>query len=366
MNFEFSEEQHAISDMANSLFSDYCTDEKLLAYTEAGDTIMQGAWDSAKETGLHNLFVSEDLGGSGLGILDLMIVLVAQGRYLAQVPLWRNQVAIAVLSEYASEDLTALLQTASSGEAQITCASGQNELAAGAGLLLADNQLNGINKTVADTRYSRYALLNAEQNGDACLALVDLKGEGISLAQGIMNHGGMVADIRCENVTPLAVVSGDAVIKFNQLSIACLAALQLCVSERQLERTVEYVSERIQFDRAIATFQAVQMTLADCKIATEALKSCLWQLCYRIDAGLSATSEALATAYHACETGHIVGHKAQHVHGGFGVDISYPIYRFLYWSREIRSNLGGSQAVLESLGDWLSENDTLGWKYDLE
>ena len=58
--------------------------------------------------------------------------------------------------------------------------------------------------------------------------------------------------------------------------------------------------------------------------------------------------------------------KEHYVHGGIGVDLTYPIHRFLYWSRGLCLALGGSAASLERLGDWLSDNDKLGWKYDLE
>ena len=133
-----------------------------------------------------------------------------------------------------------------------------------------------------------------------------------------------------------------------------------------MRRTVTYVNERRQFERAIATFQAVQMSMADAHIAIEALRSTLWQLVYRLDAGLPSPSEALAVKYLAAECGHLVGHKAQHVHGGIGVDLTYPIHRFLYWSRALGITLGGSAATLERLGDWLANNDKLGWKYDLE
>ena len=92
----------------------------------------------------------------------------------------------------------------------------------------------------------------------------------------------------------------------------------------------------------------------------------LWQLVYRLDAGLPSPSEALAVKYLAAECGHLVGHKAQHVHGGIGVDLTYPIHRYLYWSRALGITLGGTAATLERLGDWLANNDKLGWKYDLE
>jgi alkylation response protein AidB-like acyl-CoA dehydrogenase len=56
---------------------------------------------------------------------------------------------------------------------------------------------------------------------------------------------------------------------------------------------------------------------------------------------------------------------AQHVHGGIGVDVTYPIHRFLFWSRALGLALGGSEYQLAKLGDWLANHDSLGWKYDL-
>lgn len=365
MDFQLNEEQTAINDMATSLFADFTTDEKLLAYTESGSTVMQEAWDSVNETGLDLLFVPEVLGGSELGMQELSLILQAQGAYLAQVPVWRNQVALRILHEFG--DCDALLHSAVAEKSLFTLHNVSAFEAKGGQLTLdASGTVSGKVAAVADVQYSRYALLLAQDSESQKIVLVDLNDPQLQRVEGVSTHGGAIADLHLTSVTPLVVLDEAAVAKLQILSIAALASQQLGVSERQLKRTVEYVNERVQFDRAIGTFQAVQMALADCQIAVEALRSCLWQLNYKIDAQQPATSEALATAYHACETGHFVSHKAQHVHGGFGVDISYPIYRFLYWSRDIRASLGGTQGILAELGDWLSDNDTLGWKYDLE
>jgi alkylation response protein AidB-like acyl-CoA dehydrogenase len=136
------------------------------------------------------------------------------------------------------------------------------------------------------------------------------------------------------------------------------------VTQQQLRRTVDYVSERKQFDRVIGSFQLVAGQMADGHIALEALRTSVWQLVYRLDAGLGAAPQAWATRALANDTGHRVGHMAQHVHGGIGVDISYPIHRFLYWSRALNAVLGGTEHQLARLGDWLADNDNLGWKYD--
>jgi alkylation response protein AidB-like acyl-CoA dehydrogenase len=79
-----------------------------------------------------------------------------------------------------------------------------------------------------------------------------------------------------------------------------------------------------------------------------------------------AAAEADATKYLAGEAGHRIGHLAQHLHGGIGVDVSYPIHRFQLWSRALGMTHGGSAAALSRLGDWLAGHEVLGWKYDLE
>ena len=162
-----------------------------------------------------------------------------------------------------------------------------------------------------------------------------------------------------------AVLPAAAFAWLQPRAIAALAALQLGVTQQQLRRTVAYVSERKQFDRAIGSFQLVAGQMADGYIAMEALRSSLWQLVYRLDAGLGTQPQAHAVRALANDTGHRVGHMAQHVHGGMGVDVTYPIHRFLYWSRALAVALGGTEHHLAALGDWLADNDNLGWKYDL-
>lgn len=125
-----------------------------------------------------------------------------------------------------------------------------------------------------------------------------------------------------------------------------------------------YVTERKQFERPIGSFQLVQGKMADCQMAVEALRSALYQLVYRLDAGFAAQSEAYATRILAIECGHLVGHAAQHVHGGIGVDITYPVHRFGCWSRTLNSAHGGIEQNLAALGNWLAHNDKLGWKYN--
>lgn len=372
MNFNLSEEQLAIADMAKSLFTDTCTDQYLRDYDEAGQGTMSDLWSASIETGLHGVIIPEANGGIDLGMMELSLVLQAQGGSLAQVPIWRHQVAATAIARFASDTHAQVIEDAAQGSNLLTLAYNLVNTTASVGMTAVESNdgvtLNGSVQAVAVADKADFVLLSFSLSNETRWALVDTKAKGVSLIAGQMTQGEEVADITLDNVViasaaVLAVEADDWIVP---RVFASLAALQLGVSEAQITKTVEYVSERKQFGRAIGSFQAVQMTMADTKIALEALRSNLWQLCYRLDNDLPCEHEAYATAWHACDAGHKIGHAAQHVHGGFGVDVSYIIFRYLYWSRAISLNLGGSPALLAKLGEVLSVNNKLGWKYDLD
>lgn len=372
MDFELSEDQRAIAEMAGSLMSDYCTDERLRDWDLCGQPYMQDLWHSCVQTGLHALAIPEAAGGSGLGMTELVQILDAQGGALAQVPLWRHQLAATTLAEFGDKALAPWVEQAVAGSGLLTLSLDGLNTVRGIELEASAEEggwrLDGRVAALALAEQSVAALVLARVMGQPRLVLVDLSQSGISRVAGVMTHGEAIADLdlRGVNLSNQQVLPAAALDWLAPRAVASLAALQLGVSAEQVHRTVAYVSERQQFGRCIGSFQAVQMSMADTHVHLEVLRSALWQLCYRLDAGLPAPSQALATAYLACEAGHRIGHTAQHVHGGIGVDLTYPIHRFLYWSRALSCALGGSSMILERLGDWLSDNTTLGWKYDLD
>jgi alkylation response protein AidB-like acyl-CoA dehydrogenase len=372
MDFELSEDQRAIAQMADGLFVDHCHDDYMRQWDTSGEPMMAPLWKLCVETGLQALAIPEEHGGSGLGMTELMLVLQAQGKALAQVPLWRHQLAAATLARYDASDSSGWIAKAASGEALLSLSI--NGLSSALGIELqarscADGwSIHGRVAALSLGDQAGAALVLVQVEGQPRLLLLDLSASEVQRVSAVLTHGEAAADLHIQGlvVNDEALLPAEAVAWLELRSVAALAALQLGVSEGQISRTVAYVSERRQFERSIGSFQAVQMSMADTHIAVEALRTMLWQLAYRIDAGLPAPSEALATAWMACEAGHRIGHIAQHVHGGIGVDLTYPIHRFLYWSRGLSLALGGSAASLERLGDWLNDNDKLGWKYDLE
>lgn len=372
MDFSLTDDQRAIAEMADSVFRDYCTDERMREFDLAAQPFMQPLWQTCIETGLHALAIPEDFGGSGMGITDLYCVLRAQGCGLGLVPLWQHQLAAACLAKHAGQSQRELIEQAAAGTLLLSfslqglaASRGVNlRLCAQEGRLLLQGQASAVDVAAQ----ANQLLLVAETADGPRLVLLDPQAEGVELVAGVANHGLAVADVQCRNVLiePDQLLPVAALPWLEQRAIAAVAAVQLGVSEEQVRRTVEYVNQREQFGRAIGTFQAVQMSMADCHIAIEGLRTCLYQLCYRLDCELPSDSEAFATRFLCTEAAHLIGHKAQHVHGGIGVDLTYPIHRFLYWSRYLSLVLGGSAATLERLGDWLANNDKIGWKYDLD
>ena len=363
MDFQLSEDQRAFADMAQSLFADYCTDDKLREHDASGQPFMQELWQQCVAAGLHSILVPEAAGGLGLGMSEMLAVLEQQGRALAQVPLWQQQVAAAAVVRFA-EGQDAVVQSAMQGE--LLALSLQAAVATrGPALQLQGDRLKGQLQAVPLGEQAQMALVAAAAGDEIKLVLVNLQADGVSRVAGMREDYCAVADISFRNTPVLAVLGGRALDWVHEAAIACLASLQQGVTQEQLRRTVEYVSERKQFDRPIGSFQLVQGQMADGYILMQAQRSALSQLVWRLDAGLPCVPQAHAVRAQSNELGLKVGRVAQHVHGGMGVDVTYHIHRFMFWCRALAAELGSAEQHLEALGQWLADNDTLGWKYDL-
>jgi len=141
-------------------------------------------------------------------------------------------------------------------------------------------------------------------------------------------------------------------------SIVVGAAVQAGVVERALELTAEHARTRVQFGRPIGSFQAVAQRLADAYIDVEAVRLTMWQAAWLLAAGEPglAVEVAVATAkFWAADAGHRVAHTAVHVHGGLGIDVSYPVHRYFTAAKHHEFALGGATTQLRRIGLALAE-----------
>ena len=142
-----------------------------------------------------------------------------------------------------------------------------------------------------------------------------------------------------------------------------LCATQAGVVARALELTAEYARRREQFGRPIGSFQAVAQRLADAYTDVEAVWLTMWQAAWLLADGRPddpAVAAAVATAkFWAADAGHRVAHTAVHVHGGMGIDTSYPVHRYFTAAKRAEFTLGGATAQLRRLGDLIATRNPI-------
>jgi len=134
-----------------------------------------------------------------------------------------------------------------------------------------------------------------------------------------------------------------------------LAALQIGVCDAALAQTAAHLNEREQFGRTLSSFQGTMLRMADAGIDTEALRVTAWQAAWRLDEGKEADEAVLVAKWQAAEGGQRVVHATQHLHGGTGADIGYPIHRYFLWGKQIETELGGPSLTLARLGQLIAD-----------
>jgi alkylation response protein AidB-like acyl-CoA dehydrogenase len=137
------------------------------------------------------------------------------------------------------------------------------------------------------------------------------------------------------------------------------AATALCVQEAgackaAVEMTARYTSERRQFGKPVAEFQAVGQRAADAYVDAEGVRLTAWQAAWRLDAGLPASAEVAVAKFWADDGAQRVVHGCQHLHGGVGVDRDYPVHRYFLMIKHLSLTLGGTAVSLLRLGDILA------------
>lgn len=116
-----------------------------------------------------------------------------------------------------------------------------------------------------------------------------------------------------------------------------------------LELTAEHVGNRRQFGKPLATFQAVAQQIADVYIAARTLHLATWSAIWRLGTGRDARSALDVAAYWLTEELPKAMHTCHHLHGGIGVDISYPMHRFYALGKDLVRFAGGVEERLDQL-----------------
>ncbi len=205
-------------------------------------------------------------------------------------------------------------------------------------------------------------LLVPARTGEATSAvfLVDPSAEGVALAREEAVSGEPQWTVRLDGVVVSAEVvlgaadqGGEIVGWIADRMMAAICAMQTGVCEEALAITARYVNTREQFGSKLGTFQAVGHRVADAYIDTEGIRLTALQAIWRLEAGVDAHDELMVAKYWAAEGAQRVVHAAQHLHGGIGMDLDYPIHRYFRWAKVLELTLGGASPSLLALGQSL-------------
>jgi len=362
MDFSLSEEQQAITDLAQQILQEEASHERQRELEKAGwpdgARFDPQTWKALADAGLLGTAIPEAHGGAGLGFLPLAAILEQVGRSVAPVPILETLVLGGLpLAEFGSDaQQEAWLPKAVSGNAVLSAALvGDAPVAASAD---GDGyRLDGTRLFVPSGATADAILVPARSDAGSAVFVVrgdaaGLSSEPLETTTGRPEVKLSLEGVRVERGDLLgAVGDGDRIVDWITLratSAICMMALGAC--EVALELTSEYVKTRKQFDQPIAMFQAVGHRAADAYIDTEAIRLTAWQAAWRIDAGEDAAKQVAVAKFFASEAGKRVVHAAQHLHGGVGVDREYPLHRYFLAVRHLELSLGSGTPQLLELG----------------
>lgn len=372
MDFSFSEDQNAIRELASQIFTDKVTDDYLLNFTRDGSVYDAELWALLAEQGLLGVAIDEACGGSGLGFTELCLVLQEQARRLAPVPLLSNLVmgALPIAQFGSAAQQQRWLPGLAAGEHQVTAAIAERGMIDSTFVPVSASlgeqwRLNGSLQAVPYAEQAACILVPAtDTEGNTHVFLVETGADGVAVTSQETSLGRIQGTVTLSGV----LVAGDAVLGelaqgaeivdwIEQHANCAIAGMQVGATDEALRRTAVYTCERKQFGVPIGSFQAVAMRAADAYIDIEAMRSTFWQALWRLSEQLPAAAEVRAAKYWACRGGHRVVYATQHLHGGIGVDVSYPIHRYFLFAKQLEFMLGGRNAQLTGMGRYLAGSD---------
>jgi len=353
MDFSFTEEQDMLRISARDFLAKECPKARVRELNKDEIGYDPQVWHRMAELGWMGLVFPEEYGGMAASFMDLVILMEEMGRTILPGPFF-STIALCALAllEYGSSDQKArFLPQITTGEAvwafALTESSGKTKASeVGLRATLRDNGyiLEGHKLFVADAHVADHILVVARTEDSErpergiTLFIVDAGGPNVKM-EAIPTVGG---DRQFKVTFDGAVVPEDsilgkvgegrdivdfilrraAVLKCAEMSGACQAVLDM---------TSGYAKERIQFDRPIGSFQAIQHKLADMLIDVEAVQYLLYQAAWGINIGSPSPWHISAAKAKANEAYQRICIEAIAAHGAIGYTMDHDIG--LYYRR---------------------------------
>ncbi len=366
MDFRFSEDQETVGKVARQLFEHRAAPEQLSELEARGVRHDPALWAELASSDLLGIALPESFGGSGGGFLELGILLSEVGWSVAPVPLYPTLVLGAdTIARHGDTDLqqrylpgvvdgsviltAALAEAGNSDPATPRTTSARPDGAAW--------RIEGAKELVPAGQLADAIIVSAVAEDGPALFVVETGSADTEVQPVDTTHGEPYADIAFGGAPARRLGSGGAELieSLHTRALVGLCAIAVGVTDRALKLAANYTREREQFGRPIGSFQAVLQRMADAFVDTEAIRWTTWHAAWLIAEGRPAQREASFAKFWAGEAGARVAATAQQVHGGMGIDVTYPLSRYFLWAKHIELALGSPSQQLARLGTAYSE-----------
>ncbi|MEE2035222.1 acyl-CoA dehydrogenase family protein [Rhodococcus chondri] len=314
-------------------------------------------WSALAGADLLSLALPERLGGSGLGVAEALTVLTEVGRAAAPVPALAT-VGFGVLPvlALATEAQQGTILAGVGDGAVLTAALAEpgrpfpetptaTAVAAGDGYAV-----TGSFVAVPYADRARYILVPT----DAGVVALPADAEGVTLRESPSSAASPEFSLRLDGAVGSLLGDRDdsasAVATLYRLAIASIGAYADGLISGATELTAHHLSERHQFGKPLATFQAVSQQIADVYVTARTLHVAALSSMWRVAEGLDAADDLDVTAYWIAAELPPAMRVLHHLHGGIGVDETYPLHRYSSTAKDLARLLGGASYRLDLVG----------------
>jgi 3-oxo-4-pregnene-20-carboxyl-CoA dehydrogenase alpha subunit len=349
MDFTPAESELEVARLARQVLGARSSDEASAADLDSA------SWKEMAQAGLLALALPPELGGDGLGVLAVAALLTEIGRHAARVPALAT-LALGVLpvTRCAPADVQReLLAGVAGGDTIMTAAlrepsdpmPARPRAAADAG------SVSGVKLGVPYAAAARWILVPVSRpDGDTAVAVIDADATGVSCQRTHSSSGLPEYTVRMDRAPARFLLSGgQAVAELYRLAVAgscCVADGALAAA---LELTTSYIRSREQFGRPLATFQAVAQHIADVYITARTVHLATLSACWRLETGVDAGRDVDVAGYWLAEHGPVAMRTCHHLHGGIGMDVTYPLPRYSALIADLVGSIGGASYRLDLL-----------------
>ncbi|MGB8657041.1 MAG: acyl-CoA dehydrogenase family protein [Candidatus Zixiibacteriota bacterium] len=353
MDFLFSEEQRKLKEKSRRIAKEY-----LLPKRSYYDETEEFPWDLVKvfaESGLFECFIASEYGGQGGGVTEMAIVTEELSRVCAGIALAFAGTGLGtypIILFGTSEQKEKYLPSVAKGKklsafglTEPNAGSDAASITTSAKLVGGEYILNGTKQWITNGGeaeiYTIVAMTDKTRGARGASAFIVEKGfPGFSFGKKEKKMGIRASatrelifqDCRVPKENLLAKEGMGFVIAMKTFDHTRpgVAAQAVGIAQGALDEAVDYAKHRVQFDKPISAFQAIQHKLADMATLVEAARALVYSVAIAIDRGqLKGPKESAMTKLFASDVAVQVTYEAVGIFGGYGYLRNYPVEKMM-------------------------------------